>query len=78
MKKGRTVGVILPVAVYQMIEEDLKAGDYLTISDWVRMACKEFYEKRKRERSGGGALAKGSKRRGRRAPAQAPPIVSRQ
>ena len=54
MKKGRTVGVILPVAVYQMIEEDLKAGDYLTISDWVRMACKEFYEKRKRERAGGG------------------------
>lgn len=58
-KKGRMVGVILPNSIYQMIEDDLKTGDYLTISDWIRSACKEFYEKRKRER-GGGAITKGS------------------
>ena len=51
------VGVILPVAVYQMIEEDLETGDFLTISDWIRSACKEFYEKRKRDRVGGGGCS---------------------
>ena len=78
MAKTRMVGVVLPIAVYDFIEEDLRGGEFTGVSDWVRTACKEFYEKRKRERAGGGALARGSKRRGRRAPAQAPPIVSRQ
>ena len=68
------VGVRVPPAIYEQMVKDVEKGEYNSVSDWVREACRKFYL----ERRGGGALAKGSKRRGRRATAQAPPIVSRQ
>lgn len=52
---NRVVGVVLPPTIYRFIEDDLKGGEYASVSDWVRIACREYYEKRKRERSGGGA-----------------------
>ena len=54
MSINSNVGVRLPPAVVKMIEDDVKDGYYRSSSEWVRMACAEFFEKRKRERSGGG------------------------
>ena len=51
---NRVVGVVLPPTIYKFIEEDLKGGEYASVSDWVRVACREYYEKRKRARGGGG------------------------
>lgn len=50
------VGVRLPSEIIKIIDMDIQEGEYISRSDWVRCACREFYEKRKRERLGGGAL----------------------
>lgn len=50
------VGVRLPSEIIKIIDMDIQEGEYISRSDWVRCACREFYEKRKRERAGGGAL----------------------
>lgn len=64
MPINANVGARLPPAIVKMIEDDVRDGYYRSSSEWVRMACADFYEKRKRERSGGGALAKRSRRGG--------------
>ena len=53
VKNGRMVGVVLPFSIYEFIEKDLETGDFINISDWIRTACKDFYDKR-RSRGGGG------------------------
>lgn len=50
------VGARLPPEVIKLIDSDVEAGEFINRSDWVRCACREFYEKRKRERLGGGGL----------------------
>lgn len=50
------LGVRLPRAVIEVIDRDVETGLYLNRSDWIRSACKEYYEKRKRDGAGGGGL----------------------
>lgn len=46
------VGTRLPGAIMDQIKKDVEAGEYNSVSDWVREACRRFYL----ERRGGGAL----------------------
>lgn len=48
------VGVRLPGGIIDFIDMDVASGDFLNRSEWVRVACREFYEKRKQDRQGGG------------------------
>lgn len=41
-----TVGVRLPPKILEQIDKDIEAGTYTSRSDWVRQACREFYNKR--------------------------------
>lgn len=50
------LGVRLPRAVIEVIDRDVETGLYLNRSDWIRIACREYAEKRKRDGAGGGAL----------------------
>ena len=48
------LGVRLPRAVIEVIDRDVETGLYLNRSDWIRIACREYAEKRKRDGAGGG------------------------
>ena len=50
------LGVRLPRAVIEVIDKDVATGLYLNSSDWIRIACREYAEKRKRDGAGGGVL----------------------
>lgn len=41
-----TVGVRLPPIIIKQIDADISTGEYYGRSDWVRQACREFYNKR--------------------------------
>ena len=45
------VGSRIPPAVMDQIKKDVEAGEYNSVSDWVREACRRFYLER---RGGGG------------------------
>ena len=55
-KANKVVGVVLPESIAVFIQSEIDAGEFTSSSEWVRVACREFYEKRKRDRSGGGGL----------------------
>lgn len=55
-KSNKVVGVVLPESITAYIESEIDAGEFTSVSEWVRVACREFYEKRKRESLGGGGL----------------------
>lgn len=55
-KANKVVGVVLPESITIFIQSEIDAGEFTSSSEWVRVACREFYEKRKRDRLGGGVL----------------------
>ena len=55
-KSNKVVGASLPISMIQFIESEVNTGEFTSVSDWVRAACREFYEKRKRESLGGGGV----------------------
>ena len=48
------IGAVIPQSILDWINEEIQAGDFVSVSEWVRVACREFYEKRKRDHAGGG------------------------
>lgn len=48
------IGVRLPGDIMKFIDDEVETGAYLSRSEWVRMACYEYWQKRKRDRQGGG------------------------
>lgn len=46
------MGARLPGAIMDQIKKDVEAGEYNSVSDWVREACRRFYL----DRRGGGVL----------------------
>ena len=56
MATGKFIGVTLSPQIYEYIQKEIDAGLFSSPSDWIRQACREYYEKRKQGRQGGGAL----------------------
>lgn len=54
MAINQYVGTRLPPAIIEQINTDVANGVYNSPAEWVRVACREFYEKRKQDRQGGG------------------------
>lgn len=50
------IGTVIPQSILDWINKEIEDGEFTGVSEWVRVACREFYEKRKRDRAGGGAL----------------------
>lgn len=48
------IGTVIPQSILEWINEEIQAGEFVSVSEWVRVACRDFYEKRKRDRAGGG------------------------
>lgn len=40
------IGARLPPSIIEQIDKDIESGDFYNRSDWVRQACREFYNKR--------------------------------
>lgn len=55
---GAVAGVKLPANILDFIDKEIENGQFMSRSDWIRSACREYYEKRKRDGAGGGALIK--------------------
>lgn len=55
MSKTKFVGVTLPIPIYEYIITEIENGAYSSPADWIRSACRDYYEKRLKERRGGGA-----------------------
>ena len=53
---GGVAGVKLPANILEFMDKEIENGQFMSRSDWIRSACREYYEKRKRERVGGGGL----------------------
>ena len=56
MAPGKFIGVTIPQYLYEFIQDEIETALYSSPSEWIRSACREYYEKRKRDRAGGGAL----------------------
>lgn len=50
------VGTVIPESIMLWIDHEIEQGEFTSVSEWIRTACREFYEKRKQDRQGGGAL----------------------
>ena len=46
------VGAVIPESILLWITEEIKQGEFTSVSEWIRVACREYYEKRKRDRLG--------------------------
>ena len=55
-KDAHFIGVTISNYVYEYIQAEIEAGLFSSPSEWIRSACREYIEKRNRERLGGGAL----------------------
>lgn len=53
---SKFVGVTVSTQIYEFIQLEIKDGLYNSPSEWIRSACRDFYEKRQKDRLGGGAL----------------------
>lgn len=40
------VGVRIPPAMLEYIDKEIEKGAYASRSDWVRCACREYYEQK--------------------------------
>lgn len=50
------VGTRVPIAILNQITKDVESGEFSSPAEWVREACRRFYEVRKGDRLGGGGL----------------------
>ena len=58
MSNNPLVATRIPPAIMEIIKEDVASGHYMSLSDWVRVACIEYAKRPKQDRQGGGALIK--------------------
>ena len=56
VRDTKFIGVTIPNYLYDFIQEEINDALFISPADWIRSACREYYEKRKRERVGGGAI----------------------
>ena len=54
LARGVFIGVTLSPQIIDYIQKEIDAGLFASPSDWVRQACREYYEKRIKDRQGGG------------------------
>ena len=55
-KDSKFIGVTIPTWLYEFIQTEMEQALFTSPSDWIRSACREYYEKRKRDRLGGGGF----------------------
>ena len=51
---GAVAGVKLPANILDFMDKEIENGQFMSRSDWIRSACRAFYEIRKRDGAGGG------------------------
>ena len=51
---GGVAGVKLPANILEFMDKEIENGQFMSRSDWIRSACRDFYEKRKGMAPGGG------------------------
>lgn len=42
----QTIGARVSQSILEQIDRDVASGEFYNRSDWVRQACREFYNKR--------------------------------